>query len=172
MVNLYDRIHRLCEENEINVTQMCKESGVPRSSLSDLKVGRKSTLSPATLTKISNRLGVSVDYLLGIDLQAGIDDCRKELSDCVEAYHNETDESARFELAVRMDALQSSLDDQIYAKSMSEQNEGKKNKPAAESDRLEVLEEDERVLLDSYRTMTDNQKQMMQTFLRGIKNAD
>jgi hypothetical protein len=44
---------------------MCKESGASRASLTDLKMGRKQSLSADTLSKISVYFGVSVDYLLG-----------------------------------------------------------------------------------------------------------
>ena len=64
MANLYDRIAELCEANSINITAMCKESGASRASLTDLKKGRKQSLSADTLSKISSYFGVTVDYLL------------------------------------------------------------------------------------------------------------
>lgn len=63
MSNLYERIHSLCDERGINITQMCKESGASRGSLTDLKSGRKQDLSLKTLTKIADYFGVSVDFL-------------------------------------------------------------------------------------------------------------
>lgn len=39
-------------------------------------------------------------------------------------------------------------------------------------DTLQSIKDEERALLHSYRTMTEEQKKMMQTFIRGIKNAD
>ena len=65
MSNLYNRIGALCKERGITVTAMCKESGASRASLSDLKMGRKQSLSADTLDKIASYLQVSVDYLLG-----------------------------------------------------------------------------------------------------------
>ena len=43
---------------------MCQESGAPRASLSDLKMGRKQSLSAKTLSLIANYFDVSVDYLI------------------------------------------------------------------------------------------------------------
>lgn len=40
MVTLYNKIEELCKSKKINVTQMCKDIGVSRASLSDLKAGR------------------------------------------------------------------------------------------------------------------------------------
>lgn len=65
MSDLYNRIENLCKEYNESITTMCKESGASRASLSDLKVGRKQSLSAETLSKIAAHFGVSVDYLLG-----------------------------------------------------------------------------------------------------------
>ena len=65
MSDLYNRIESMCSLRKVSITAMCKESGASRASLSDLKVGRKQSLSADTLSKISSYFGVSVDYLLG-----------------------------------------------------------------------------------------------------------
>jgi transcriptional regulator with XRE-family HTH domain len=65
MSNLYTRIEKLCKERNINITTMCKDSGASRGSLSDLKFGRKQSLSVDTLTKIASYFDISVDALLG-----------------------------------------------------------------------------------------------------------
>lgn len=65
--DLYNRIEALCKAHKINITTMCKESGVSRASLSDLKMGRKKGLNAETLSKIADYFDVSVDYLLGND---------------------------------------------------------------------------------------------------------
>ena len=53
MSDLYDRIEMLCKKNNESITTMCRESGASRASLSDLKVGRKQSLSAETLSKIA-----------------------------------------------------------------------------------------------------------------------
>lgn len=65
MCELYNKIQGLCIEKHITITQMCKESGANRASLTDLKMGRKQSLSAETLGKIADYFDVSVDYLLG-----------------------------------------------------------------------------------------------------------
>ena len=65
MSELYKRIEELCQETGVTITAMCKESGVSRASLTDLKMGRKQKLSADTLSKIAKYFQVSVDYLLG-----------------------------------------------------------------------------------------------------------
>ena len=65
MCKLYCVIEELCAKNNISITQMCKESGASRASLTDLKKGRKQSLSTETLLKIAGYFDVSIDYLLG-----------------------------------------------------------------------------------------------------------
>ena len=65
MSELYDRIELLCKEKGESMTSMCKAAGASRASLSDLKVGRKHSLSAETLSKIAAHFQVSVDHLLG-----------------------------------------------------------------------------------------------------------
>ncbi len=65
MADLYNRIDALCKERNISITTMCKDAGVSRASLSDLKMGRNQNLSAETLSKIAVHFGVTVDYLLG-----------------------------------------------------------------------------------------------------------
>lgn len=65
MSDLYGRIEGLCRKNGINPTVLCREAGVSRASLTDLKMGRKQGLAAETLSKIARYFGVSVDFLLG-----------------------------------------------------------------------------------------------------------
>lgn len=65
MDELYKRIEALCAEKGINITTMCKESGIPRSALSDYKAGRIKSLSTDKMAKIADYFGVTIDYLLG-----------------------------------------------------------------------------------------------------------
>lgn len=67
MSDLYNRIEELCEKNGVNVTEMCREAGVSRGNLTDLKMGRQAGLSAKNADKIASYLGVSVSYLLGTE---------------------------------------------------------------------------------------------------------
>lgn len=67
MDDLYNKISLLCEQANINVTKMCKDAGVSRGALSDLKIGRTKTLSSSTLQKIATYFNISVDYFLGVN---------------------------------------------------------------------------------------------------------
>ena len=65
MSNLYNNIENQCAARGVTITQMCKEAGVSRASLSDLKMGRTKMLGADKLNKIAAYFGTSVDQLLG-----------------------------------------------------------------------------------------------------------
>lgn len=82
MSEMYKRIADLCTMKGVTITVMCRESGAPRGSLTDLKMDRISTLSTDTLTKIASYFGVSVGYLLGTEQEkAPTPEGEREVSD-------------------------------------------------------------------------------------------
>ena len=65
MVTLYERLSSLCEENGLKGGKMCTELGFSKSLMTDLKMGRKKSVSAETAQKIASYFNVSVGYLLG-----------------------------------------------------------------------------------------------------------
>ena len=65
MQNLYEVIENLCQQRGIRPGQMCNELGLSRGLMTDLKMGRKKSVSAQTAQKIAAYFGVSVGYLLG-----------------------------------------------------------------------------------------------------------
>lgn len=65
MCTLYDRIQELCKSKGVSGSRMCLDLGMSKSTLSDLKSGRKKGVNAETAHKIASYLGVSVGYLLG-----------------------------------------------------------------------------------------------------------
>jgi len=72
---MYEKIQYLCDEKGIKAAQLCKEAGIPKSTLSELKQGRTKILSTQTLSKIANYFSVSLDYF---DIDS-VDDTKDEL---------------------------------------------------------------------------------------------
>lgn len=64
MCTLYGRITELCKEKGVSGSRMCLDLGMSKSTLSDLKNGRKKGLNAETAHKIASYLDVSVGYLL------------------------------------------------------------------------------------------------------------
>lgn len=99
MDDLYSKIETLCKKHNTNITIMCKEAGVSRSPLSDLKMGRSKSLSSETLSKIASYFNVSVDYLLGKEVNdklAAAED--NELAEILEDIRRNPDLRAMFSL--------------------------------------------------------------------------
>ncbi len=70
MEKMYQVIEQLCQQRKTNVTAMCRDLGIGRSVLSELKSGRTQMLSTANTEKIAQYFGVSVEYLLGRETDA------------------------------------------------------------------------------------------------------
>lgn len=64
MGNMHARIVALCKERGVNITQMCREAGVPRATLSELKMGRTISLSPKNMNKLAIYFGIPMDQLM------------------------------------------------------------------------------------------------------------
>lgn len=65
MGNLYEIIQGLCDQKGIRPGRLCDELGLSRGLITDLKMGRKKSLSAETAQKIASYFGVSVAHLLG-----------------------------------------------------------------------------------------------------------
>lgn len=65
MCTLYSRINELCKERGVSGSRMCLDLGMSKSTMSDLKSGRKKGVTAETAQKIASYLDVSVEFLLG-----------------------------------------------------------------------------------------------------------
>lgn len=70
MPEMYDRIEQLCQERSTNITALCKELSISRSSLAELKAGRSKSLSAASTAKIAAYFSVDPQYLLAGEKKA------------------------------------------------------------------------------------------------------
>ncbi|MDL2324279.1 helix-turn-helix transcriptional regulator [Ruminococcaceae bacterium OttesenSCG-928-A16] len=65
MANMYETIERLCQQAGTNVTAMCRELGLSRSALSELKQGRTKSLSYQYIAAIAGYFNVSPAVIAG-----------------------------------------------------------------------------------------------------------
>jgi transcriptional regulator with XRE-family HTH domain len=65
VVTLYERLNFLCKERGIKGAQMCRDLGMSKSLMTDLKSGRKKGVNAETAQKIASYFDVTVGYLLG-----------------------------------------------------------------------------------------------------------
>lgn len=108
MNELFERIETMCKNRGTNITKLCKASGAPRGSLTDLKSGRISTLGAGTLDKIAGYFGITVDELLGrtasgdaeLDRLVDVIRTRPECKRLIETLS--TADTAEVELAIKL----------------------------------------------------------------------
>lgn len=72
MAELYENILKLCQQAGITGGKLCQDLGFSRSTLSDLKSGRISSLSSQKLQRIAEYFTVPVDALLSGKASAGL----------------------------------------------------------------------------------------------------
>ena len=65
MCSLYENIQKLCDDKGIRPGRLCVEVGISRGLMTDLKMGRKKSVSAETAQKIAAYFGISVGQLLG-----------------------------------------------------------------------------------------------------------
>ena len=65
MDDLYNRLKTLCDKKGVSLAKMCSEAGIPKSTPTELKMGRTKTLSSSAMIKVANYFGVSVEYIAG-----------------------------------------------------------------------------------------------------------
>lgn len=65
MGTLYQNISNLCDEKGIKPGRMCNDIGISRGLITDLKNGRKTSITVDTAKKIADYFGVPVDRVLG-----------------------------------------------------------------------------------------------------------
>lgn len=63
MNSIYDRIDRLCKDNGTNITAVCRELKIQRSSFSELKAGRTKSIGADKVAKLANYFNVSALYI-------------------------------------------------------------------------------------------------------------
>ena len=69
MGTLYENIIALCEKKGIKGGKMCTDIGMSKGILTDLKMGRQTSISTANAQKIASYFDVTVGYLLGEEEQ-------------------------------------------------------------------------------------------------------
>ena len=72
MDSLYESIETLCAQKGIRPGRLCNDLGLSRGLITDLKMGRKKSVSAETAQKIATYFGVSVGQLLGHEDRADI----------------------------------------------------------------------------------------------------
>ena len=78
MSELYKRLSDLCESKGVSGYKMCKDCGLSPSTMTDLKSGRKKTLTAEKADKVASYFNVTVAHLLGTEEKTDWADVIKE----------------------------------------------------------------------------------------------
>lgn len=70
MGTLYESIMSLCREKGIKGGKMCVDLGLSKGIMTNLKQGRRKSISTETAQKIADYFGVSVGRVLGIETES------------------------------------------------------------------------------------------------------
>ena len=62
---VYERLKELCDKRGISGYKMCKDIGLQPSTMTELKMDRKHSLSAKSLAKVSEYFGVPMSYIAG-----------------------------------------------------------------------------------------------------------
>lgn len=135
----FDIFCSLCERNRITKNRAAMEIGLSNSTVTKWK---KTGATPegATLSKIASYFDVSIDFLLGKTPDAYLLVTEYQLSEAEKAYEKETDADKKMQIALEIDALRESLEDQRLGNRLMAM-QGAKKAPTTKGER-EVLTED------------------------------
>ena len=67
------RIFELCDERGISVNQWCTDSGVSQSTVNNLTGGRNNSMTAATIQKLCDGMGITIDDFFHSELFRGLE---------------------------------------------------------------------------------------------------
>lgn len=113
----FDIFSALCEKKGVSRNAAAKQMGLSNSTVTKWK-NTNATPSGATLAKVADYFGVSVDYLLGITPDSYLLWSEYRLAIAEKAYDKATDQKERDELALEIDGWRESIDDQKLGRTL------------------------------------------------------
>lgn len=159
MSTLYKTIMSLCEYRGIKGGKMCADIGISKSMLSDLKMGRKKTLSAETLAKIANYFSVSVDSIL----QAGNFVDEWEI-DCWEDWDNAKTEDDQRKI-LKMHGVPKELVSEYWNMVI------KKETPAESGERTLAFDDFTYAMHEASKNLSERDKQILLGMAEQLKKA-
>ena len=67
------RIIELCEENHITLNKLSSMSGITQSTVNNIVSGRNNSATVATIQKLCDGLGITIDKFFNSDLFIGLE---------------------------------------------------------------------------------------------------
>lgn len=164
----------LCERKGVSRSAAARACGLSNSTTTKWKKTQAIPES-ATLVKLAEYFGVSVDYLLGATPESYMVGTEYKLKETEREFRRETDPEKKEELAALMDLLNDSLTDQ---RAVSSSTQTKRETPKAGTDDMEdvlqTLRErpDMRMLFNVTKKSSPESVMKLAEFLKGLEPDD
>lgn len=118
----------LCEQHNETKNAVARKIGLSNSTVTKWK-NTNATPSGSTLGKIAEHFGVSMDFLLGATPESYLLGSQYQLAQAEKAYAKETDAEKREQLALEIDGLRESIEDQQLAMALDDLRRSNEKKP-------------------------------------------
>ena len=105
---MYILLKKLCEDKGCTGYRMSKDCGASANLMTELKSGRKKTVSAELAAKLAEYFSVPVEYILGLTPEAQMIELEAELSEVSSQLDSDPD---NFELQSRYDVLKEQIED-------------------------------------------------------------
>lgn len=106
MLNLYNQIESLCKSRNIKMADLARLTDLSKNNFSDLKHGRKETLSIDKLIKISDYFEISLDELVGRKKEAPSPERDEAVGKVTDLFNQMTEEQKDFFLRLLEQTVQ------------------------------------------------------------------
>lgn len=172
----FDMFSALCKKNKVSMSAVARECGLSNSTTTKWKKG--AIPESATLQKIAEYFGVSVDYLLAATPESYLLWTEYKLEEAEKAYEAETDADKRDEIGGKIDALRDSLEDQRLAIALTPNKPDGSGANGSELDELmeirQALRErpEMKMLFDAGMKATPQTVRQTAQFLEGLANGE
>lgn len=116
----YDVFSAFCAKHNVSRNRVAMDIGLSNSTVTKWK---KTGATPegATLSKLSQYFGVTIDDILGNTPESYLLVTEYLLSEAQDAYDKETDPAKKNDLAMQIDVLQESIEDQKFSIAISKE---------------------------------------------------
>lgn len=68
-----ERIFELCQERGISINKLCIDSGITQSTVNNLTGGRNNSVTAATIQKLCDGMGITIEDFFHSDLFHGLE---------------------------------------------------------------------------------------------------
>lgn len=136
----FDMFSALCKKNKVSMSAVARVCGLSNSTTTKWKKG--AIPESATLQKIAEYFGVSVDYLLAATPESYLLWTEYKLEEAEKAFAKEVDADKRDEIGAEIDGLRDSLEDQRMAIAMTPKQTTPSDGAEAELDELLALRQE------------------------------